>query len=65
MDFPINKLPPPKYKGQKVQKKIIVKKVHLVKKIDQIVSNEFLTKYFNRKKSTEKTEPPRGQSPPS
>ena len=57
MNIPIEKLPPPKYTGQKIQKKKTVKKVYLVKKIDDLVSGEFLTTYFSNEKSTKKKTP--------
>jgi hypothetical protein len=44
MDYPLDKLPIPKYK-EIVHKKKAVQKINLVKYIDQLFGNDFIQKY--------------------
>jgi len=44
MDYPLDKLPIPKYK-ERVHKKKAVQKIHLVKYIDQLFGSDFIKEY--------------------
>ena len=46
MDFPLNKLPPPKYDKKTIGNKPVIE-VKFVEKIDNLVSTNFLKKYFD------------------
>ena len=51
MDFPINKLPAPKYKDKPAKHKEI-KKNPLVKYIDELFNDTYKTNYFKEQKKT-------------
>ena len=44
MDYPLDKLPIPKYKEREKKEKA-VQKIHLVKYIDQLFGSDFIKKY--------------------
>ncbi len=46
MDVPLNKIPTPKYDKKTIGTKPVIE-VKFVSKIDNLVSNDFLKKYFS------------------
>ena len=51
MDFPINKLPAPKYRDKPAKHKVIQKNP-LVKYIDELFNDSFIKNYFGEHKKT-------------
>ena len=51
MDFPINKLPPPKYMDKPAKRKKIQKNP-LVKYVDDLFNDTYKNNYFNKQKKT-------------